>query len=113
MAKVEQQPIEKVSFFASPVVGSVFTILSGLSFLLLAMILPIVGKAAAMTTYAKTNFYAFLGVLSVALLFAVLATISKLERRKIDKSPLPLFSFILCGLCAMLMVALFLGLLKI
>ena len=101
------------SFFATPWVGTLFTVLSGLSFLLTCMFLPLVGKAGAVVTYARQNFIAFLAVLIVSLILAALATVSKLERRKIDQSPLPLFSFVLVGLCALLLVALLTGLLAI
>ena len=92
-------------FFERPIVGSFFTILSALSFYLVCMILPLVGPAAAhgsgspgATTSANyhQNFVAFLTVLLISLALAVLALISKLERRKIDQSPFPLYS---AGLC--------------
>jgi len=110
------------SFFAMPIVGQVFTILSGLSFLGLAMILPLVGPAAAHGSgspgayqapwYAR-NLYTFLAVLLVSLALAALAIVSKLERRKVDGSPLPYFSFGMAGICLFLLIALFMGALSI
>ena len=47
MKKADKQEVMELSFFARPVVGSVLTILSGLSFYLVCMILPLVGPAAA------------------------------------------------------------------
>lgn len=101
------------SFFATPWVGTLFTVLSGLSFLLTCMFLPLVGKAGSVVSHARENFYTFLAVLLVSLVTATLATVSKLERRKIDGSPLPHFSFLLIGLCLLLLIALFTGLLAI
>ena len=110
----------ELPFFARPVVGSFFTILSALSFYLVCMILPLVGPAAAhgsgspgATTAAhfQQNFMTFLAVLLVSLALAVLALISKLERRKIDQSPFPLYSAGLCAVCVFLVFALFTGML--
>jgi hypothetical protein len=112
MADRSSLPRANESFFATPWVGTLFTVLSGLSFLLLCMILPLVGKAAAATTHAQPNRTAFLVVLIAATVLAGLATVSKFERRKIDGSPRPFFSMLLMALCVFLMAALFLGLLQ-
>ena len=77
------------------------------------MILPLVGPAGAMTPHAKQNSTTFLGALMVALVLSVIAIISKLERRKIDDSPLPHFSILLCGLCILLLFATLTGLTRI
>jgi hypothetical protein len=103
----------QLSFFQRPLVGTLLTILSGLSFLFVSMLLPLVGRAGAATAYAGKNFTAFLGVLLLSLVLAVLAIVSKLERRKLDQSPLPYLSFGLCGICVLLLVALLTGLLSI
>lgn len=103
----------ELPFFARSYVGSTFTVLSGLSFLFLCMILPIVGKAGYVTMHARQNHIAFAGAVVLALVLAVLATVSKLERRKIDNSPLPLFSTVLAAISGMLLVALLLGVLHI
>ncbi|MFH0909009.1 MAG: hypothetical protein V1929_09625 [bacterium] len=113
MARVQEAVKQQEPFFARPVVGSTFTILSGLSFLFLMMILPLVGKAGTVVPNADKNHKGFLVALLVSLAMGVLATISKLERRKIDGSPLPLFSFILTALSSLLLVAFSLGLLRI
>jgi hypothetical protein len=120
MKKQDKDEAVDLPFFARPVVGSFFTILSALSFYLVCMILPLVGPAAAhgsgspgATTAANyhQNFLTFLTVLLISLALAVLALISKLERRKIDQSPFPLYSAGLCVVCAFLVVALFTGML--
>lgn len=118
MAKKPAQEEPELTFFARPAVGSLFTVLSALSFLFLCMILPIVGSAAAhgsgspgATTaehYAK-NFWAFLGVLLGALALAALAVVSKMERRKVDGSPMPLYSVGLVVLLVFMLIALLSG----
>ena len=119
--KPNKQEVVELPFFARPGVGSFFTRLSALSFYFVCMILPIVGPAAAhgsgspgATTAAhyQQNFLAFLSVLLVSLALAVLALISKLERRKIDQSPFPLYSVGLCVGCVCLVIALFTGMLS-
>lgn len=120
MKKTDKQEVVDLPFFARPGVGSFFTILSALSFYLVCIILPLVGPAAAhgsgspgATTAAhyQQNFITFLAVLLVSLALAVLALVSKLERRKIDKSSFPIFSAGLCAVCAFLLLALFTGML--
>jgi hypothetical protein len=101
-----------IPFLSRPEIGQVLTILSGLSFLLTGMLLPLVGKAGAKVYHYGTNFTAFLVVLLVTLALSGLAVRSKLERRQLDGSPRPLFSMIIFGLSAILLVALLLGLLK-
>ena len=122
MAAKEKKEEFEGSFFARPLVGTVFTILSGLSFLALTMILPLVGPAAARGSgspqayqapwYGK-NLACFVAVVLLSLALGALAIISKLERRKIDNSPLPYFSIGLCGICVFLLVTLLTGLLAI
>lgn len=113
MASTNPQTESPASDLASPVVGTVLTILSGLAFLATAMLLPLVGKSAVQTVHLRANFIAFLCVAVLSLATAILATISKLQRRAMDGSPLPIFSIVLCVLSALLLVALFLGLLSI
>jgi hypothetical protein len=121
MKKTDKEEAVELPFFERPVVGSIFTILSAVSFYLLCMILPIVGPAAAhgsgspgATTaeHYQQNFVVFLVVLLISLTLAVLALISKLKRRKIDQSPFPLYSAGLCVVCVFLVFALFSGMLS-
>ena len=120
MKKPEKEEAVDLPFFERPVVGSFFTILSAISFYLVCMILPLVGPAAThgsgspgATTAAHyhQNFATFLTVLLISLALAVLALISKLQRRKIDQSPFPLYSAGLCAVCVLLVFALFTGML--
>lgn len=108
-----QQNVPAPITFATPWVGTVLTVLSGLAFAFLCMVLPLVGKASRVVTYYDQNRSAFMTVLSISLLLASLAAASKMARRKLDGSPRPLASFLLIGIDLLLFVALFLGLLEI
>jgi peptidoglycan/LPS O-acetylase OafA/YrhL len=101
------------SFFARPTVGTFLTVLSGLSFLFVCMILPLVGKAAILTDRYPKNRFWFTVALLVSLALGMLAIFSKMTRRKLDQSPLPLFSIALTGIGFVLLIALFAGLLHI
>ena len=109
----EEATVAPVPFYTQPVVGSVLTVLSGLSFLFVCMILPLVGKSGSTTVHAGLNTLAFAATLVVTLILAALATWSKLVRRHLDQSPLPYFSIILMGLSILLLLALATGLLRI
>jgi hypothetical protein len=118
MSKKMQEKEFEGSFFAKPEVGSLFTILSGLALLVLMMILPLVGPAAAHGSgspgayqapwYGK-NVATFLGFLCLAFVLAALAVVSKLERRKVDQSPLPWYSIGLCAGYVILLIAFLTG----
>ncbi len=119
MAQVPQQTANP--FFARPAVGTTLSILAGLSFLFLLMILPIVGPAAVHGSgspgagpvpHLRQNYIAFSGMLALSIALNVLAVMSKLERRKMDGSPLPHFSFALLGVLGLLLLAFALGLLN-
>lgn len=86
------------------------------------MILPLVGPAAmrgsgspgaTAVPHAWANYFTFLGVLLLSLALSALAIFSKMERRKKDGSPLPLYSVGLLVLLLFLLVALLMGLLEI
>jgi fumarate reductase subunit D len=113
MANEKKRSPEEIPYIVRPEFGTALTILAGLSFLLLGMLLPLVGKAGAKTVHYATNFYVFLFILLVTSALSGLAIKAKLERRKIDCSPLPKFSILIFGLCVLLLVALLFGLLKI
>lgn len=111
--KSKNQQEEVTGFLANPMVGTVLTVASGVCFLSLGMILPLVGRAGAMTPYYGKNRLTFLLVALLTLVLAVLAVLSKLTRRKIDHSPLPVFSLLLSGLTLFLLLAFLAGLLAI
>ena len=107
--KQEQSGAVESITFTTPVVGSVFTVLSGLSFLFLMMCLPLVGPAGSVVAYSRRNFQAFLAVLTVCTVFSMLALASKWMRRREDGSPLPWISMGLTAVCAFMFLALFAG----
>lgn len=100
-------------FFTRPEVGTFLTVLSGLAFLFVCMILPLVGKAGVATEHVGQNTAAFTVVLVLTLALAVAASWSKWARSRLDQSPRPYFSLILAGLTVLLLLAQALGLLKI
>ena len=93
--------------------GSALAVLSGLSFLFLCMVLPLVGRAGSAVSYADKNQTAFLGVLLMSLALSLAATGSKMSRSRMDGSPLPKWSIALSGLLVLLLICLFTGLLRI
>jgi len=95
------------------VLGSVLTVMSGLSFFFTCMLLPLVGPAGSRAPEADKNQLAFLGVLGLTFLLAALATGLKMIRRREDQSPLPIWSLGLCAVCTLLFVLLMTGLLAI
>ncbi len=92
-----------------PATGTGLAVASGLSFFFLCMILPIVGPAGSRVEHAAQNKAAFLSVLLVTFVLAALAAYSKLGRRKVDGSPLPVLSFGLCGVCILTLLVLLSG----
>jgi hypothetical protein len=101
----------ELSFFELPVVGSSLTVLAGLAFMLVCMVLPLVGRAGMAAPHAAKNYWAFLTVLLVCMGLSVGAVYSKLMRRRLDGSPWPVFSPVLLALCVLLLGALLAGLL--
>lgn len=116
MSKLQSQTqvaVSAESSFTRPEVGTALTAASGLSFLFVCMILPLVGKSGSVTVHSRANTLAFLGALLLTVVLAGLASMSKLQRRRVDQSPLPYFSLILCCLSVLLLLALAGGLLRI
>ena len=103
---MEQEHKYENDIIFKPVVGTTFAVLSGLSFFFLCMILPLVGPAGSRVPHAGQNKVAFLSVLVLTFVLAGLSAFSKMGRRKIDQSPLPLFSLGLCGVCILTLVVL-------
>lgn len=96
-----------------PLTGNSLTIAAFLSFQFLCMILPLVGPSGAAAPHATKNFWAFLSVLLLTLLLGGLAVTSKLQRRQRDGSPLPWWTMGLIGVCLVILISLFMGLLSI
>ena len=96
-----------LSWFAQPGVGQALTILAGICFYGVFMILPLVGPAAMLGSgspgatrapHAMANVVWFMVALLTTLAVAAAALFSKLQRRRADGSPLPKFSLALVGL---------------
>jgi uncharacterized membrane protein YidH (DUF202 family) len=100
-------------FLQKPVVGSALTVAAGISFFINCMLLPLVGRAGSSAPHADKNQLAFLTAVGLTFLLAALATWSKMARRAGDKSPLPIWSLILCGICTALFVLQLTGLLAV
>ena len=100
-------------FFQKPATGSVLTVMSGLSFFFTCMLLSLVGPAGSRAPDAGKNQVALLGVLALTFLLAMLATGSKMIRRREDQSPLPIWSLGLCAVCVLLFVLQLTGMLAI
>jgi len=113
MAKPTQRETQETPWLSRPEVGSGLSIVSGLAFLFLCMLLPLVGKAGAQTDHYTQNFIAFLLVLLITLGLSGAAVKSKLDRRARDGSPLPKFSLMILGFSVLFFFALISGLLKI
>jgi len=104
---------EAYPFWARPEVGSCLTVLAAVCFLVQLMILPLVGPCGARAPHRVCNYAAFTAWLLLTAAVAATATFSKLERRKIDGSPLPWFSLGLCAGCLFIFVCLVTGLFAI
>ncbi len=113
MPKNVPQEVDLKSQLALPWVGSSLTVASGLAFLVVCMIIPLVGKAGAATDHYLKNWVTFFVALVITLLLSGVAIYSKRLRAKLDASPAPVFSLLIFGATSVLMVALLLGLLKI
>jgi len=118
----DKKEAAEIPFMANPVVGNILSILSGLSFLFLCMILPLVGPAAVHGSgspdagpapHLKQNYIAFSAVLGLSIALGILALMSKVERRKVDGSPLPYYTIGLLVILGLLTVMYVFGLLAI
>jgi uncharacterized membrane protein YidH (DUF202 family) len=105
--------IELKVFLQKPVVGSALTVAAGISFFINCMLLPLVGRAGSSAPHAGKNQLAFLAAVGLTFALALLATWSKMARRADDKSPLPIWSLVLCGICVALFVLQLTGLLAV
>lgn len=104
---------DRLPFFSRPQVGTTLTVLSGLGFLQVCLLLPMVGQAGATTEFAGANRVSFATFASLSLLLSLLAIWSKLSRRHVDHSPLPIGSMMLSGMATILLVSLFAGWLSV
>lgn len=86
--------------------GDALSVAAGLAFLLTCMLLPLVGKAGAVTPYAAQNRRTFETALAATFTLALAATFSKWSRRRRDGSPAPRATTALAVFCALLWIAL-------
>ena len=100
-------------FLQNPQIGSVLSVMSGLSFFFTCMLLTLVGRAGSSAPEAKLNQIAFLSAVGVTFLLAALATWLKLLRRRADQSPFPVWSLGLSVACTILFALQLMGLLAI
>ena len=113
---------DPLRWLAGPRAGNVLSILFGLLFLFLCMILPLVGKSAAhgsgspgagpMDTLWKNHLFFSLTLL-LTLWAGAGAMTSKLIRRRADGSPFPKATAGLLAVCVLLLLCYVTGLLKI
>lgn len=92
-----------------PNTGTALAVLSGLSFFMMCMTLPLVGPAGSRVEHALQNQMAFILILLVTLSLSLAAAYSKLGCRKRAGGPLPWFSFGLCAVCVLTFVVLLAG----
>lgn len=103
----------RAPWWARPAFGNAFAIAAGVAFLVVCMLLPLVGKAGAVTSYADQNRRTFMTALAIALALALAATALKWARRRYDGSPRPWVMMGLAALCVLMWLALLGGWLAI
>jgi len=89
--------------------GNILTILAGLFFYIVCMLLPLVGPAGRTTEHYGLNFVTFVAVLLVASACAMGGLIVKLRTRKEDQSPFPYITAGLASVYLLLLVNLLAG----
>jgi hypothetical protein len=99
--------------FLHPSTGNYLTIAAAIVLQFVVILLPLVGPAGSVAPNAAKNFAAFLSVLLLAILLSGLAVYSKMRRRQVDGSPMPLWSPVLLAVSLFILFALFAGLLSI
>tara|TARA_A200000113_G_scaffold188303_1_gene176011 strand:+ start:1216 stop:1539 length:324 start_codon:yes stop_codon:yes gene_type:complete len=89
--------------------GAVLSVLAGLAFFLLCMILPLVGPAGSRVSHAADNKYIFMGWLFITSFISIAAVFSRWWRVKHQQAPKPLFSVLLSIICLLTWIVLFSG----
>ena len=94
----------KHSWFYRRAGGTAFSILAGLAFFLLCMLLPLVGPAGSQVEHASKNETIFLSWLSVTLGLSIASVLSKWERVRQENTPRPMYSLLLCITCIITLI---------
>ena len=92
------------TWFYRRFVGTTLSILAGLAFFLLCMLLPLVGPAGSRVEHASENEIIFLSWLGITLLFSVASVLSRWERVRKENEPRPIYSLLLCIMCIMMLL---------
>lgn len=85
-------------------VGATLSILAGLAFFLLCMLLPLVGPAGSKVEHASENEMIFLSWLGITLLLSVASVLSRWERVRKENEPRPIYSLLLCITCIITLI---------
>ena len=88
--------------------GNILTIVAGLFFYIVCMLLPLVGQAGRATEHYTQNFLTFAAVLVVASGCAIGGLMFKLKARKEHGEPFPVVSAGLSGIYVLLLASLLL-----
>ena len=92
------------TWFYRRAVGDALSILAGLAFFLLCMLLPLVGPAGSQVEHASINKTIFLSWLGVTLLLSIGSVLSKWERVREENAPRPIYSLLLFITCIITLI---------
>ena len=92
------------SWFYRRAVGTALSILAGLAFFLLCMLLPLVGPAGSQVEHASKNETIFLSWLSVTLGLSIASVLSRWKRVREENAPRPMYSLLLCITCIITLI---------
>ena len=92
------------NIFSKPIILNFITVLAGLSFFLLCMILPLVGPAGSKVEHADYNKTIFLSWLIFTLVFSLTSFCLRLRKYKIEKNIFPIYSLILLAVCILIFI---------
>jgi magnesium-transporting ATPase (P-type) len=98
----------------APLVGKIFSILSGLGFFVVVMLLPLVGQAGSKTEHALLNANTFMTALLLTIVFSM-ACIRVTVRVREEGTPAktPWITWSISVMCTLLLLAKITGMLKI
>lgn len=111
------KPVQKndpaLKWWMQPLAGNVFTIASAVVLQFSIILLPLVGPAGSAAPHATKNWLAWHAVLLTALILGGAAFYSKVQRRRIDGSRIPVMAPVLLGISLFLLVSQAAGWLRI